>query len=80
MKENYIPDDLLQQISGGESMLPENWQEQAMQYIPLYKNMYKNITFAQACDKVRETFPDPGDQEKIIEFLRQFFDENGKLI
>ena len=79
MKKN-ISDDLLSQVSGGESVLPENWEALARQLVPLYKKKYKNITFDQACDLVRQTFADPTDQELVIEFLRQYFDENGKLI
>lgn len=78
---NYkIPEDILDQIYGGASILPENWEEEALKLVPTYKKMYPNATFEQACTLIRQYIKDPEDQAKIIEFAKQFFDETGKLI
>ena len=78
--KNIISDDLLKQISGGESVLPPNWEVMAKQLVKVYKKQYKGITFDEACELVRQAFADPEDQEKVINFLRPYFDENGNLL
>ena len=80
MKDYKISDDLLQEVSAGTSILPENWQEIALSMVSQYKSLYKGITYTEACAKVCQIITDPDDQAKVLEFLLQFFDEAGNLI
>ena len=76
---NKLPDELLELAKGG-SDLPENWEELADKLAPMYKSMYKDVNFNQAVTLVKQFLKDPADQEKVIDYLKKYFDENGNLI
>lgn len=78
MKDRMISDDLLNMVSDGT--LPDGWQKTTYSMIPMLKRQYPNATYEEACNLIRQYVTDPKDQEKIIEFAKQFFDESGNQI
>ncbi len=71
MEDKKIPDELLQQISGGT--LPDNWQQLADMYASMYLKMYKGVTYEKACEMLKSYFPDPEDQKLLFEYIKKYF-------
>ena len=46
--------------------------------MPILKKQDPTATYDDACRLIRLYITDPKDQEEIIEFAKQFFDESGK--
>ena len=67
-----LKDDDLNKVTGGRT-LPEGWEKIADMWAPAYMKQYPDVTYAEACDIVRENCSDPEDQELIFEYMKKYF-------
>lgn len=71
-KKIELTDELLDQVAGG-TILPDNWKEIIDANAPLYLNMYKGITYEEACVKIKEFLTDPQDYKLVCEYIKKYF-------
>ena len=69
-----IDESTLEEIFGGRT-LPENWEKTADMYAAVLKNKYGNLTYEEACAKLREFFTDEDDLALLYEYIKKFYPE-----
>ncbi len=65
-----VNENNLEKVIGGMA-LPKNWKVLAKMYEKVILEKFGDLTYEQACDVVREYFPDEADQRVLFEYIKE---------
>lgn len=66
--------DNLNNKDSKKSSLPFGWRKMADMIAPTYLKKYEGkVNYSEACEMVKEYFPNPKDQELIFEYMKKYF-------
>ena len=74
-KKMELTDELLDQVAGGTD-LPKDWKSIIDANAQIYLNMYKGITYEEACKLIQSFLTDPEDVKLVCEYIKKYFPNN----